>query len=233
MSPPVTAPTPLLRRYTAWSLDAAAIGVLTVALMFRHLRDALVACGRAVDALAQVMATLMQQMLDLSASPGALLQAWMADPALQVAVTALTRAIASLTLPASGVFALIALVWFTAFEGSRWQATPGKQLLGLRVVDDDGLRPGPVRAGLRTAAGLLSWLSLNIGHLMAARGPRYQALHDRIAGTHVVRLTDAPMPTPARLWLVLQPPVFCLLVALLMHRLDRSVAAALDATLGF
>ncbi|MEF3082155.1 RDD family protein [Luteimonas sp. SMYT11W] len=232
MSPPVAAPTPLLRRYTAWSLDAAAIGVLVVALMHRRLCEALETCGRAIDALAQAMAALMQQTLDLAASPAALWQAWMADPALQVAITALALAITSLTLPTMALFALLALVWFTGFEGSRWQATPGKRLLGLQVVDDDGLPPGYVRAGLRTAAGLLSWVSLNIGHLMAARAPRYQALHDRIAGTHVVRLTDAPMPMPARLWLVLQPPVFCLLLALLMQQLDRSVAAALDATLG-
>ncbi len=233
MSPPVAAPTPLLRRYTAWSLDAAAIGVLVVALMHRRLCEALETCMRAIDALAQAMAALMQQTLDLAASPAALWQAWMADPALQVAITALALAITSLTLPTMALFALLALVWFTAFEGSRWQATPGKRLLGLQVVDDDGLPPGYVRAGLRTAAGLLSWVSLNIGHLMAARAPRYQALHDRIAGTHVVRLTDAPMPMPARLWLVLQPPVFCLLLALLMQQLNRSVAAALDATLGF
>lgn len=232
MSPPVAAHTPLLRRYTAWSLDAAAIGVLVIALMYRHLREALETCGRAMDALAQAMAALMQQTLDLAASPTALLQAWMADPALQVAITALTLAVTSLTLPTMAVFALLALVWFTAFEGSRWQATPGKRLLGLQVVDDDGLPPGYVRAGLRTAAGLLSWISLNIGHLMAARAPRYQALHDRIAGTHVVRLTDAPMPMPARLWLVLQPPMFFLLLALMMRQIDQSVAAALDATLG-
>lgn len=233
MSPPVATHTSLLRRYTAWSLDAAAIGVLVVALMYRHLCDALDSCVRAIDALTQAMAALMQQTLDLAASPAALLQAWMADPALQVAITALTLSITSLTLPTMAVFALVAQVWFTAFEGSRWQATPGKRLLGLQVVDDDGLPPGYVRAGLRNAAGALSWLTLNIGHLLAARAPRYQALHDRIAGTHVVQRTDAPMPMPARLWLVLQPPVFFLLLALLMHQLDQSIAAALDATLGF
>lgn len=233
MNPPVAAPTSLLRRYTAWSLDAAAICVLVVALMHRRLCEALDTCARAIDALVQAMAAVMQQTLDLAASPTALMHAWMTDPALQVAITALALAITALTLPTMVVFALLALAWFTAFEGSRWQATPGKRLLGLQVVDDDGLPPGYVRAGLRTAAGLLSWVSLNIGHLMAARAPRYQALHDRIAGTHVVRRTDAPMPMSARLWLVLQPPVFFLLLALLMHRIDQSVAAALDATLGY
>ncbi|TDK28980.1 RDD family protein [Luteimonas terrae] len=232
MSSAAAAPTPLLRRYAAWSLDAAAIGALAGVLMHRPLRDALRTCDRAIDALSQTMAALTQQTLDLAASPAALLQAWMADPALQVAITALALAISSLVLPAMLVFSLVALAWFTAFEGTRWQATPGKRLLGLQVVDDDGLPPGFVRSGLRNAAGLLSWLSFNIGHLLAARGPRYQALHDRIAGIRVVRRDHAPMPLAARLWLTLQPPAFFLLLALLMRHLDRSMAAALEATLG-
>ncbi|MDR6989917.1 RDD family protein [Luteimonas sp. 3794] len=233
MSPPVATPTPLLRRYTAWSLDAAAIGLLVVALMHRRLYEALETCARAIDALTQAMAALMQQTLEVAASPPALLQVWMADPQLQVAITALTLAVSALVLPTMAVFALVAFAWFSAFEGSQWQATPGKRLLGLQVVDDDGLPPGYVRAGLRNAAGLLSWVSFNIGHLMAARAPRHQALHDRIAGTRVLQPDPAPIPMLARLWLVLQPSAFFLLLALLMHRIDQSLAAALDATLGF
>jgi len=225
-------PAPLLRRYTAWSLDAAAIGLVVALLMRRQLAEALHTSARAIDALSQAMAALMQRTLDLAASPVELLHAWTADPALQVATTALAIALSSLTLPATAVFAIVALLWFSVFESSRWQATPGKRLLGLQVVDDDGQPPGLVRSALRNAAGLLSWLSLNIGHLLAARGPRHQALHDRIAGTRVVRRDHDPMPLAARLWLTLQPPAFFLLFALLMRHLDRSMAAALEATLG-
>ncbi len=225
-------PALLVRRYTAWSLDAAAIAVLVVVLMHRQLCASLQTCARAIDALAQTMASLMQQSLELAVPPLALAQTWAADPALQVAVTALAVAISSLLLPSMAVFALLALLWFTAFEGSPWQATPGKRLLGLRVVDDDGLPPGVVRSALRNAAGLLSWLSLNIGHLLAARGPRHQALHDRIAGVRVVRCDPAPMPLPARLWLSLQPAACFLLLGLLMRQLDQRMAAALEATLG-
>lgn len=223
---------PLLRRYTAWSLDAAAIGVLVVAVLHRHLCEALRTCDRAVEALTQAMAASMQQMVNQAAPPLVALQAWIHDPALQVAVTALAMAVSALILPAAAVFALLALLWFGLFEGSRWQATPGKRVLDLQVVDDDGARPGFVRAVLRNAAGLLSWLSLNLGHLLAARRPRHQALHDRIAGTRVVHTGTAPMPLAARLWLWLQPAACFGLLALLMRYLDQRVASALAQTLG-
>ena len=227
-----SAPAPLLRRYAAWTLDAVAIGAIVVALLHRPLCEALRTCVRAIDALSQTMAALMQHTLDLSDAPVALLQAWMADATLQVAITALALAMTSLLATASAGFAVVALVWFTAFEGARWQATPGKRLLRLRVVDDDGLPPGFVRSGLRNGAGLLSWLSFNLGHLLAARGPRHQALHDRIAGTRVVLHDPAPMPLAARLWLTLQPAAFFFAVALWMRFLDQRMTAALDATLG-
>jgi hypothetical protein len=39
---------------------------------------------------------------------------------------------------------------------------------------------------LRHAAGSLSWLTLNLGHLLAALPPHKRALHDWIAGARVV-----------------------------------------------
>lgn len=224
---------PLLRRYTAWSLDAAAIALLVVALQRRRLADALGASAKAIDALVQTMAAAMQRALDLGTPPGALLSELLGDDALHGAVTALTLAVSSLTLTAMAAFALVSLGWFAGFEGSRWQATPGKRAVGLQVIDDDGEPPGFVRAALRQAAGVLSWVSLNIGHLMAARAPRHQALHDRIAGTRVVRVHDAPMPWPARLWLVLQPAAGFLLLALLMRYIDQRLGIALGAMPGF
>jgi uncharacterized RDD family membrane protein YckC len=65
-------------------------------------------------------------------------------------------------------------------------ATPGKELLGLRVVAEDGSSPIPLGSALRRALGyLLSVASLGIGFLMVAFGGR--GLHDRIAGTRVVK----------------------------------------------
>jgi len=227
------APAPLLHRYTAWSLDAAAILVVVVALLHRQLAVALDASAGAIDVLAEAMVGAMVRTIDSGAAPTALLQALLVDPGLHHAVTALALDVSALTLPVMAVFALVSLLWFGLFEGSRWRATPGKRAVGLWVIDDDAQPPGLVRACLRQAAGVLSWLSFNIGHLMAAHAPRHQALHDRIAGTRVVRDDRTPMPMPARLWLALQPAACCLLLALLMRYLDQRVSIAFSAISGY
>jgi uncharacterized RDD family membrane protein YckC/ribosomal protein L32 len=73
-------------------------------------------------------------------------------------------------------------VYFWSVKG----ATPGKELLDLRVETDDGASPLPLgRATLRVFGYLLSAASLGIGFLMVAFGG--SGLHDRIAGTRVVK----------------------------------------------
>ena len=223
-------PAPLVHRYAAWSLDAAAIALLTAAALHRPIATGLDACSRALDALTRAMVGGMQAAVDAGASPMALLQTSFADPTLHAAVLALTAALTRLLVLPMLAFAVLSLAWFAGFEGGRWQATPGKRLLGLQVIDDDGLPPRVLRAGLRQAAGLLSWLSLNLGHALAAVPPRHQALHDRIAGVRVVRTDARPLRPAVRLWLALQLPACFLLLALLMRAVDRSLTLALDAS---
>lgn len=65
-------------------------------------------------------------------------------------------------------------------------ATPGKMVLGLKIVRPSG---SPVTAGLafgRYLAHLLSGYLLGIGYLMAAFDVEKRALHDRICETRVV-----------------------------------------------
>lgn len=65
-------------------------------------------------------------------------------------------------------------------------ATPGKRLLGLAVETDAGVSPiGVSRAAARFFGYLLSGLVLGIGFLMIA--VTGSGLHDRLAGTRVVR----------------------------------------------
>jgi uncharacterized RDD family membrane protein YckC len=65
-------------------------------------------------------------------------------------------------------------------------ATLGQRSFGLAVVGEDGRRPiGMGRAGLRFLGYLLSAASLGVGFLMIAFTG--SGLHDRIAGTRVVR----------------------------------------------
>ena len=75
-------------------------------------------------------------------------------------------------------------VYFWSVKG----ATPGKELLDLRVETDAGVSPIPLGcAALRAFGYLLSAASLGVGFLMVAFGG--SGLHDRIAGTRVVKGT--------------------------------------------
>jgi len=68
-------------------------------------------------------------------------------------------------------------------------ASPGKAVLGLRVIDYRGRCPiGIGRAVLRLAAYMVSSMTLGIGHSLIAMRGDCKALHDLLAGTHVVRL---------------------------------------------
>jgi len=73
-------------------------------------------------------------------------------------------------------------VYFWSVKG----ATPGKELMDLRVETEDGRSPLPLgRAGARVFGYLLSTASLGIGFLMVAFSR--SGLHDRVAGTRVVK----------------------------------------------
>jgi uncharacterized RDD family membrane protein YckC len=97
-------------------------------------------------------------------------------------------------VPFLPILATIALVTLAALLGALYHVyswgvrgtSPGKELLDLRVESVDGACPiGLDRAGLRLLGYLLSAASLGIGFLMIASGGG--GLHDRIAGTRVIR----------------------------------------------
>ena len=73
------------------------------------------------------------------------------------------------------------------WESSPRQATIGKRWMGLRVVDDLGERLSFLRASGRYAAKYVSALPCFLGFIMALFSSRGRALHDRLAGTYVVR----------------------------------------------
>jgi uncharacterized RDD family membrane protein YckC len=73
------------------------------------------------------------------------------------------------------------------FMSSGWQGTPGQRLLGLRVTRVDGERISFARASGRYFASVLSAYLIGIGYLMMLWSERNQTLHDRLAGTVVVR----------------------------------------------
>jgi uncharacterized RDD family membrane protein YckC len=91
--------------------------------------------------------------------------------------------VASATLvPLALLLGALYHVYFWSVKG----ATPGKELLDLRVETDDGVSPLPLdRAALRAFGYLLSAASLGVGFLVIAFGGL--GLHDRVASTRVVK----------------------------------------------
>jgi uncharacterized RDD family membrane protein YckC len=96
-----------------------------------------------------------------------------------------------------GLITTSILVWFirvivswaygAGFESSRWQATPGKMLLGLKVTDLEGRRITFMRATGRALGKWVSGLLLGMGYVLVAFTDRKQGLHDLMAGTLVRR----------------------------------------------
>jgi len=69
--------------------------------------------------------------------------------------------------------------------------TPGKALLGLRIVGKNGQQVKPIRGMLRLVGYLLGIFSLGLGFLWILLSDRRQGWHDIIAGTYVIYTWEA------------------------------------------
>ncbi|MBN1647958.1 MAG: RDD family protein [Spirochaetales bacterium] len=78
-------------------------------------------------------------------------------------------------------------LYFGCFECSKLQATPGKLVLGITVVDYSNQRIGFGRASGRALGKIISGLPYGFGFIMPIWTKQKQALHDFMAGTLVVR----------------------------------------------
>jgi uncharacterized RDD family membrane protein YckC len=79
------------------------------------------------------------------------------------------------------------MAYFTWFHSTTGQ-TPGKRLMGLRVVQDTGEALSPGTAFLRWVGYILSALPSLMGFIWAAFDRRKQGWHDKVAGTVVIDL---------------------------------------------
>ena len=84
-------------------------------------------------------------------------------------------------------FLLFFFVYLPLAEASRWQASIGKLIMGIRVVDLEGRRVSFKRALGRNAGKIVSIAVLLIGLLMASWTRRRQGLRDKMAKTLVIR----------------------------------------------
>lgn len=77
-------------------------------------------------------------------------------------------------------------LYWASFESGRWQATPGKRIVGLRVTDLEGHRITFGRASGRHFSKILSAIILGIGYILVGTSDKKQGLHDTIADTLVL-----------------------------------------------
>ena len=80
---------------------------------------------------------------------------------------------------------VVTVAYYALMESSLKQATLGKMVVGVKVVDENGGRLSLGRAILRYIGKFLSAI-FYIGYIMAAFTERKRALHDFIAKTYVV-----------------------------------------------
>ena len=113
---------------------------------------------------------------------------------IDLAVVYLTLRMAGLTLDSWAALPLVPLLiflmlvkvaYFCAFTALGGQ-TIGKMATHLRVVMEDGQRVDGAGAAWRTAAGIVSALTLGLGFLPALMSADRRALHDRLSRTRVV-----------------------------------------------
>jgi hypothetical protein len=198
-------PAGFLAREAAWSLDATIVFAATTLLTWMKVANALVTLQQAWRQLQQVAAARMAEALSQVSDPVGLVTQLLRDPALRDTAAAVESAVYGVLLPPLLVFVVLAAGYWIGFERSAWQATPGKRALALQVTDRQGRRLDLARAAARHVAGALSWLTLNLGHALAAVPPQKRALHDYIAGTRVVHGDGEPrLPGWAKAWVAVQ-----------------------------
>jgi uncharacterized RDD family membrane protein YckC len=217
------------RRYAAWSLDIAVVAAAATVLAWSSLVAGWQATTAAARTLSNLLGTVLADALMRGTQAGALAPQLLADPQVRAAAGAVEAGIDRMLLPWLSCLLVLAALWFVAFEAGPWQATPGKRALRLRVLRAaDDAHASLARVALRHVAGALSWLTLNLGHLLAAVSPRGRALHDLVAGMRVVSDDDQPrLPGWARAWLAVQVVAFCTLLAWGMARYMAMLRASL------
>lgn len=102
-------------------------------------------------------------------------------------------------VPVAGSF-VVALLYKPVFESSPLQGTPGKALMGLMVLSENGGRLNFKQALIRYAVSIISGLILLVGYLMNLFTAKRQTLHDMVAGTIVVK-QEPPDVNYFHIWL--------------------------------
>ncbi len=96
----------------------------------------------------------------------------------------------STVLVPGAILSVIISAAYAAVFALLWDGrSPGRALLGLRLVDASGAPPGPARAVVRAVLSVVSFAVLLSGFWVALFDRRGQTLHDKLTSTFVVRMT--------------------------------------------
>jgi len=114
------------------------------------------------------------------------LVAYIIDGIILGAITGVLMAIFGAQQAASWLSSAIGIIYIIGFWTWRGQ-TLGKMVMGVKIVKTDGSPIGIGRAILRYIGYLISAVIILIGYLMIAWDSKKQGLHDKIAGTYVVK----------------------------------------------
>ena len=82
---------------------------------------------------------------------------------------------------------LIKWLFSSILEGSARQASPGKAFLGITVTNTQGGPAGYGKAFLRNFSKILGVVTLGLGFLSGFFDKKQQCLHDKVAGTWVIK----------------------------------------------
>ena len=100
-------------------------------------------------------------------------------------------------------YLVLAGIYFSVMESSRYQATLGKRMLGIKVTNADGAPIGLPQSIGRFLAASLSWFTMNLGHALAAWTPERRALHDYVAQTRVENTDPSKRGIPVLGWVII------------------------------
>ncbi len=98
---------------------------------------------------------------------------------------------------------LFSWFFYALFESSKFQATPGKAILGLKVTDRKFEKIGFWQASGRFFGKILSGFMLGIGYIMIAFTKNKQGLHDQMAHTFVLKENIKGIKRTTLSWILL------------------------------
>ena len=102
-------------------------------------------------------------------------------------VIAIPTSLLSSGSESSNAISLLLLALYRVYFIGSSGKTPGKGVMGLKVIKEDGSSPiGYGAATMRVIGEFASSLILGLGYLLILFDDRKQGLHDKIAGTLVV-----------------------------------------------